>query len=62
MGVVRSQGMGVGKNLELGKSVGTNRGAGRVLRVKGKGGFVRFVFKGKVCRSVGVMKLVCLWG
>ena len=40
--------MGVGKNWVLGISVGTNRGAGRVMRVKGTGGFVRFVFNGRV--------------
>ena len=44
MGVARSQGVGVGKNWVLGISVGSNRGAGRVRRVKGRGGFVRFVF------------------
>ena len=60
MGVARSQGVGVGKNWVLGISVGSNRGAGRVRRVKGTGGFVRFVFKGRVCRAVGVMKPVCL--
>ena len=47
--------MGVGKNLVLGISVGTNRRAGRVRTVKETGGFVRFVFKGRVCRAVGVM-------
>ena len=60
MGVARSQGVGVGKNWVLGISVGTNVGAGRVRRVKGTGRFVRFVFKGRVCKVVGVMKLVCL--
>ena len=60
MGVARSQGVGVGKNWVLGISVGTNTGEGRVMRVKGTGGFVRFVFNGRVCRAVGVMKLVCL--
>ena len=56
----RSQEVGVGKNWVLRISVGTNRGASRVMRVKTTGGFVRFVFKGRVCRAVGVMKLVCL--
>ena len=60
MGVARSQRVGVGKKWVLGISVGTNRGAGRVRRVKGTGSFVRFVFKGRVCRAVGVLKLVCL--
>ena len=60
MGVARSQGVGVGKYWVLGISVGTNRGAGRVRRVKGTGSFMRFVFKGGVCKVVGVMKLVCL--
>ena len=59
MGVARSQGMGVGKNWVLGISVGTITGEGRVMRVEGTGGFVRFVFKGRVCRAVVVMKLVC---
>ena len=54
------QGVGVGKNWVLGISLGTNRGAGRVMRVKGTGGFVRFVFESRVCRVVGVRKLVCL--
>ena len=58
MGVARSQGVRVGKSCVLEISVGTNRGAGRVRRVKGTGGFVRFVFKGRVCRAMGVMKLV----
>ena len=48
------------EELGSGISVGTNRGAGRVMRVKGTGGFVRFVFKGRVCRAVGVIRLVCL--
>ena len=61
MGVARSQGLGLGKNWVVGISVGTNRGAGRVMRVKGTGGFVRFVFKDRVCGAVWVMKLVCLW-
>ena len=60
MGVARSQGVGVGKNWVLGMSVGTNRGVGRVMRVKGTGGVVRVAFKGRVCRAVAVMKLVCL--
>ena len=60
MGVTRSQGVGVGKNLVLGISVRTNRGAGRVRRVIGTGSFVRSVFKDRVCKAVGVMKLVCL--
>ena len=60
MGVARSQGVGVLKNWDLGISVGTNRGAGRVRRVNGTGSFVRFVFKARVCRAVGVMKLLCL--
>ena len=55
MGVARSQGVGVGKNWVLGISVATNRGAGRVMRVNRTGGFVRFVFKGRVSRAVGVM-------
>ena len=45
MGVARSQGVGVGKNWILGISVGTNRRASRVRRVKGTGGFVRSAFK-----------------
>ena len=49
--------MGVGNNWVLGISVGTNRGADKVMTVKGTGGFVRFVFKCRVCRVVGVMKL-----
>ena len=50
MGVARNQGVEVGKNwvLGIGLSVGTSRGAGRVRRVKRTGGFVRFVFKGRV--------------
>ena len=60
MGIARSQGVGIGKNWVQEISIGTNRVAGRVKRVKGTGGFVRFVFKGRVCRAVGVMKLVCL--
>ena len=60
MGVARSQGVGVGNNWVLGISVGTNTGAGRVRRVKGTGSFVRFAFKGRVWKAVGVMKLVCL--
>ena len=51
---------GVGKNWVLEISVGTNRGAGRVMWIKGTVGFVRFVFKGSFCRAVGIMKLVCL--
>ena len=51
-----------GSREELGSgiSVGTITREGRVMRVEGKGGFVRFVFKGRVCRAVVVMKLVCL--
>ena len=60
MRVARNQGVGVWKNWALGISLGTNIGAGRVGRVKGTGSFVRFVFKGRVCKAVGVMKLVCL--
>ena len=60
MGVARSRGVGVGQNWVLGISVRTNRGVGIVMRVKGTGGFVRFVFKGRVCRAVEIMKLVCL--
>ena len=47
--------MVVGTNSVLGRSVGTCTGAGRVMRVKGTCGFVRFVFKGRVCRAVGVI-------
>ena len=54
MGVAGSQGVGVGKNWVLGISVGINREAGRVRRVEGTGSFVRFVFKGRVCRGVVV--------
>ena len=50
----------VGKNWVMGISVVINKGAGKIIRVKGTGGFVRFVCKGRVCRVVGVMKLVCL--
>ena len=50
--------MGVGKNWVMGISVRINRGAGRTMKVKEMGGFVRFVCKGRVCRAVGVMKLV----
>ena len=60
MGVARRQGVGVGKNWVLGISVGTNRGSGRVRKVKGMGSFVTFVFMGRVCQAVGVMILVCL--
>ena len=48
MGVDRSQGVGVGKNWVLGISVGSNRRVGRVMRDKETGGFVRFVFKGRI--------------
>ena len=54
MGVARSQGVGVGKNWVVGISVGTNREADRVMRVKGTGGFVRFVFKDRVCWRYGL--------
>ena len=60
MGVAQSQRVGVGKNWVLGISVETHRGVGRVMKFKGMGGFVRFVFKGRVCRAVGIMKLVSL--
>ena len=40
----RSQRLGVGKNWVMGISVIINRDASTM--VKGKGGFVRFVFKG----------------
>ena len=43
MWVARSQGVGVGKNWVLGISVGTNRGPGRVRRLKETGGLARFV-------------------
>ena len=45
MGVARSQGVGVRKNWVLGISVGTYRGEGKDMTVKGSGCFVRFVFK-----------------
>ena len=57
-GGARSQRVGVGKNWVMGISVRINRVAGRIMKVKGMGGFVRFVCKGRVCREVGVMKLV----
>ena len=44
-GGARSQRVGIGKKLVKGISVGINRGAGRIMRVKGTGGFVRFVGK-----------------
>ena len=37
--------VGVGKNWVMGISVGINGGTGRIMRVKGTGGFVRFVSK-----------------
>ena len=43
VGVARSQRVGVEKNWVPEVSVGTNRGAGGVRRVKGTGSFVKHV-------------------
>ena len=42
MGVARSQRVGAGKNWIMGISVGIDSRAGRVMRVKGTGGFLDF--------------------
>ena len=49
-----SKSKSVGKNWVMGISVGIkiNRGAGRIMRVNGICGFVRFVSKGRVCKAV----------
>ena len=46
MGRARNQRVGVGKNWIMRISVEINRVAGRIMRVKGTAGFVRFVCKG----------------
>ena len=46
MGGARGERVGVLKNWVMGISVGIHRGAGKTVRVKGMGGFVRFVCKG----------------